>query len=56
MMFSFSEEEMRYLVSPKMGPYICYESKTPPGILKSLKRLAKQYFDMVGADIIVFKK
>ena len=25
-------------------------------ILKSLKRLAKQYFDMVGADIIVFEK
>lgn len=56
MMFSFSEEERKYLIEPELGPCICHESQTPPKILESLKRMAKLYFDMVGIDIIVFEK
>lgn len=56
MIFDFSEEERKYLTSPGKGPYICHESQTPPEILKSLSRIAEEYFKMVGVDIIVFEK
>ena len=56
MIFSFTDEEEKYLIDPPKGPYICNESKTPPEILKILKLKNKEYYDMVGCNIIVFEK
>ena len=56
MIFSFSEEERKYLTAPERGPYICHESDTPPEILQALKRIADEYYDKVGCNIIVFEK
>ena len=56
MMILFSEEERKYLIDPPHGPYICHESKTPPEILKVLKRKNEFSLEMVGDPIVVFKK
>ena len=56
MMILFSDEEEKYLKYPAKGLPVCYESKTPPEILKVLKRKNAAYYDMVGCDFIVFEK
>lgn len=56
MMVFFSEEEEKYLIDPPKGPYICYESKTPVDVLKTLKQKNKAAIDLVGEPIIVFEK
>ena len=55
-MILFSEEEKKYLIDTPIGPYICYESKTPTKILEKLKKKNDASLEMVGDPIIVFEK
>lgn len=56
MMILFSDEEEKYLKYPSKGLPVCYESKTPPEILKHLKKTNDFSIEMVGEPIIVFEK